>query len=244
MEKTKETTYPIFEHRHGLTRAAAAARLGITPATLRAWRHDPPVGAVEAAEYLLAADVGAVDTRRPSAADVEAARRSVGLTQAAAADVLGVAVGAWSTWASGETAMPWWRWVAFGLLVRRAVIPAAGLGVPTAATAREVRLISGVTLAEAAAMVRLPNAVNWELFERPDMSVPIPAYLWELFVLRVARGSAAPVVADIRAWREARGLSQEAAAALVYVTRATWANWETGRTTPPAARLDLFALKS
>ena len=210
--------------------------------------QNPPAGAVDAAEYLLSADLGAVDARRPSALDVETARQAAGLTQAAAAALLGVPVGTWSTWASGEAVMPFWRWVCFGLRTRRAVIPAGGLGVPDAVTVREVRLISGVALADAAAMVHLRAAADWELFERSDMSVPIPAHLWDLFLLRAARMALpVPVVVDLRAARQAAGLTQAAAAALVYATRETWAAWESsgpGGRQIPAARLDLFALKA
>lgn len=244
MTSTKNP-HSILNHLYGLTQAAAAARLGITPATLRAWRLSPPDGAIEVAHYLLSADLAALDFRRPSAADVEVARKVAGMTQAAAASLLGVTVGTWSTWATGETVMPFWRWVCFGLWTRRAAIPAGGLGAPDAATVREVRLISGVTLAQAAALVHLRAAVDWELFERPDMAVPIPEYLWELFVLRVAAGAdrPAPLVADLRAAREVAGLTQAAAALLVHATRESWASWETSGRRIPSARLDLFALK-
>ena len=38
--------------------------------------------------------------------------------------------------------------------------------------------------------------------------------------------TATPTPAEIRAARESAGLSQEAAAALIYKTRSAWAQWE------------------
>lgn len=49
---------------------------------------------------------------------------------------------------------------------------------------------------------------------------------------------------DIRAAREAAGLTQDQAAALVHVDRVTWARWENGTRAMHPAMWELFCLKT
>ena len=58
-----------------------------------------------------------------------------------------------------------------------------------------------------------------------------------------------PTPAEIRAAREAAGLSQDAAAALLYKARGTWAQWEAREGSPNHRAMDpafweLFQLKA
>lgn len=53
-----------------------------------------------------------------------------------------------------------------------------------------------------------------------------------------------PTPEQIRAAREATGLSQPAAAALVYSTRRTWQDWEAGIARMHPGLWELFRIKS
>jgi len=55
---------------------------------------------------------------------------------------------------------------------------------------------------------------------------------------------AAPTPAAIRAARDAAGLSQTAAAALIYATLRTWQNWEAGQTSMQPALWELWRIKA
>ena len=53
-----------------------------------------------------------------------------------------------------------------------------------------------------------------------------------------------PAPAEIRAAREAAGLTQAAAAAIVHSGLRTWSHWENGDRRMPAATWELFRLKA
>ena len=53
-----------------------------------------------------------------------------------------------------------------------------------------------------------------------------------------------PTTSEIRAAREAAGLTQAAAAALVHAGPRTWSHWETGDRRMPAATWELFMIKT
>lgn len=56
----------------------------------------------------------------PTPTDVRAARAAAGLTQTAAADVVGAKLRTWQDWESGARNMPPAKWRLFGLLVTAA----------------------------------------------------------------------------------------------------------------------------
>lgn len=56
--------------------------------------------------------------------------------------------------------------------------------------------------------------------------------------------SANPTPAEVRAAREAAGLSQTAAGALVHTTCRTWQQWEAGDRRMHPAFFELFCIKS
>ncbi|MFT8921093.1 helix-turn-helix domain-containing protein [Acetobacter sp.] len=53
-----------------------------------------------------------------------------------------------------------------------------------------------------------------------------------------------PAPGEIRASRQASGLTQKQAGALVSVTLSTWQKWEYGRHPMPKALYDLFIIKT
>ena len=53
-----------------------------------------------------------------------------------------------------------------------------------------------------------------------------------------------PSPGDIRAARDAAGLTQEQAAALVHAARRAWQDWERGERQMPPAAWELFRLKT
>ena len=53
-----------------------------------------------------------------------------------------------------------------------------------------------------------------------------------------------PTPAQIREARESAGLSQTAAAALIYCARGTWAQWESGIRAMHPAMWELFLIKT
>ena len=53
-----------------------------------------------------------------------------------------------------------------------------------------------------------------------------------------------PAPAEIVSMRNAAGLTQEQAATLIYQSRATWINWETGFSKMNPAFFELFCLKT
>ena len=53
-----------------------------------------------------------------------------------------------------------------------------------------------------------------------------------------------PTKEQVRARREAAGLTQEAAASLIGVGGRTWQNWESGRSRMSAGLWELFQLKA
>lgn len=53
-----------------------------------------------------------------------------------------------------------------------------------------------------------------------------------------------PLPDDVRAAREASGLTQTAAAAVIYSTLRTWQDWESGSRRMHPAMLELFLIKT
>lgn len=225
----------------------ASKLLGVSDATYRMWELREDAAGPLAAFAALASGLPAPDTR-PAA--IKAARLAAGLTQAAAAALVGVTVLSWSRWEAGHCRAPMWRLVLFAVRTPPAPTKAAPvpIPVPSREEVRTVREACGLSLAQAARMTYLSTPEAWEVFERYDMRVPIPLYVWELF-LRKLPGAAltggslpdAPMDgAGLAVARRAAGLTQAAAAALVYMTRDAWANWEGGRTDMPLAAWELF----
>ena len=221
-----------------LDQAGAAGLLGVSKATYKAWElrdNAAPLDAFAA----LAGGLAAPDTR-PAA--IKSARLAAGLTQGQAAAMVGVVLLTWIRWETGQTRAPMWRLALFAIRARSAGDDRP----PSAEEVRAVRQAAGLSMTAAADLVHCRHFLNWSAVE--DGRAAMPLDVWELFRFKVLHlGEPAPSLpsADVlRAARLAAGLTQEQAAARVYVTRATWTAWEAGRNQINRAAWELFLFKT
>ncbi len=113
----------------------------------------------------------------PTPAQIKAARLEKGMSQVAAAGVLGVTPLSWKRWEYGEFRMKRDTWEKF--LTAAADVPKA----PTPTEIKNARLDFGLTQTVACKLVYC-QVRQWQKYEAGDIVVP-PA-VWELFLIKAS----------------------------------------------------------
>lgn len=219
----------------------AAELLQVDISTYKRWEATNPPDPLAA--FVTVANGAAIEYKPPAA--IRAMRLAAGLTQGKAAGLVGVKPLTWVRWEAGRFAAPAWRLVLFSTRAPSQELPPEMVP-PSGEEVRAARIAAGLSIQAAVDLVYSGAAVNWPAVESGRDLMPL--HVWELLLFKLAApGRPAPSLPPpdvLRAARKAAKLTQDQAAELVGIKRATWAAWEAGHNKPGRAAWELFLFKT